>query len=74
MEGGLYMVLEDATAITTSGIFTEAGETMTGFMTMTGNFLTALWGNPMGKIIIGLSLVSGAIGLAYRLFLRRKHV
>lgn len=67
------MYLEDA-AITTTGIFDAAGDVMTGFITLSGNFFTALWANPMGKIVIGLSLVSGAIGLAYRLFIRRKHV
>lgn len=60
--------------ITTANIFTEAGNTMNGFMTMTGDFFTGLWSNPMGKIIITLGLVSGGIGLCYKLFLRRKHV
>lgn len=60
--------------ITTSNIFTEAGNTMTGLLDMTGNFFTSLWSNPMGKIIITLGLVSAAVGLCYRLFLRRKHV
>ena len=68
------MLLEDAAAITTSGIFSEAGEVMTGLMTTTGNFFSALWNSPMGKVVIGLSVVSGAIGLAYKLYLRRKHV
>ena len=67
------MYLEDA-AITTSGIFTEAGNVMSGIMELATNFFTGLWANPMGKIVIGLTLVSGAIGLAYRLFIRRKHV
>lgn len=61
-------------AITVGSIFTTAGEVMTGFVTMTGNFFTSLWEQPMGKIVIGLGLVSGAIGLGYKLFLRRKHV
>lgn len=65
---------EEAASITTSGIFEAAGDVMTGFIDMTGKFFTALWDNPMGKITIGLTLVSGAIGLAYKLFLRRKHV
>lgn len=63
-----------STALTVGGIFETAGEVMTGFVTMTGNFFTSLWANPMGKITIGLGLVTGAIGLAYKLFLRRKHV
>ena len=63
-----------ATEITTANIFEQAAETMGGFMTMTGDFFTGLWANPMGKIIITLGLVSGGIGLCYRLFLRRKHV
>ena len=63
-----------AEAITTSGIFEEAGSVMTGFVDLTGNFFSSLWAQPMGKIIIGLTLVGGAIGLCYRLFLRRKHV
>lgn len=60
--------------ITSADIFTEAGSTMTGFMTMVTNFFTGLWATPMGKILITLGLVSAAIGLCYRLFLRRKHV
>lgn len=67
-------LLEDATAITTSGIFTEAGDTMTGIVTMAGNFFNALWANPMGRIVITLSIVGAAIGLGYRLYIRRKHV
>ena len=63
-----------STAITTSNIFTEAGNTMTGLMEMTGNFFTGLWGNPMGKIVITLGVVSAGIGLCYKLFLRKKHV
>lgn len=62
------------TAITTSDIFTEAGNTMTGLMSMTGNFFTGMWSHPMGKIICTLGLVSGAIGLCYFLFLRKKRV
>ena len=63
-----------ASAITVSGIFETAGDVMTGFVKMTGNFFTSLWEAPMGKIIIGLGLVSGAIGLGYKIFLRKKHV
>lgn len=63
-----------ADSITSSGIFTEAGNTMTGIVTMTGDFFTALWANPMGKIVITLGLVSAAIGLCYRLYIRRKHL
>lgn len=64
----------ESTQITTANIFTEAGNTMKGMVSMTGEFFGSLWENPMGKIIITLGLVSGAIGLCYRLFLRRKHV
>lgn len=63
-----------APEITTGGIFEQAGEVMTGFIDLTGDFFTALWANPMGKIVIGVSLVGGAIGLCYKLFLRKKHV
>ena len=63
-----------APEITTANIFEQAGEVMTGFIDMTGDFFTSLWANPMGKIVIGVSLVGGAIGLCYKLFLRRKHV
>ena len=63
-----------AAEITVASIFDTAGDVMTGFVKMTGNFFTSLWATPMGKIVIGLGLVSGAIGLAYKLFLRRKHV
>lgn len=67
-------MLLEATPVTSAGIFTAAGEAMTGLMTMTTNFFTALWDNPMGQIIIVLGLVSAAIGLCYKLFLHRKHV
>lgn len=62
------------TAVTTSDIFTEAGKTMSGMMSMTGDFFSNLWSNPMGKIIITLGIVSAAVGLCYKLFLRRKHI
>mgnify|MGYP007098813140 FL=1 len=65
---------QETAAITTANIFTEAGNVMTGFIDMTGKFFTSLWANPMGKITIGLTLVGGAIGLAYKLFLRKKGV
>jgi len=64
----------EETAIVTGDIFQEAGNTMTGLMDMTGDFFVSLWANPMGKIVITLGLASAAIGLCYRLFLRRKHV
>lgn len=60
--------------VTTNSIFEEAGNTMLGFLDLSVDFFTGLWANPMGKIIITLGLVSAAIGLCYRLFLRRKHV
>lgn len=66
--------MEGATTITTENIFTEAGNVMKGLVDLTGNFFTSLWGNPMGKIIIVLGIVSAGIGLCYRLFLRKKHV
>lgn len=62
-----------STAITTTSIFSEASNTMKGFMDMSIEFFNGLWANPMGKVIISLTLVSGAIGLCYRLFLRKKH-
>lgn len=64
----------ESAAVTVSEIFKEAANTMTGFMDMTGSFFNGLWAHPMGKIIITLGLVSGGIGLCYKLFLRRKHV
>lgn len=64
----------ETTEVTVSNIFTQAGETMTGFMEMTGDFFAGLWANPMGKITITIGLVSGAIGLCYSLFLRKKKV
>ena len=60
--------------ITVSSIFTSAGEVMTGFMDLTTDFVEGLCANPLGKIAISLTIVSGAIGLAYRLFIRRKRV
>lgn len=64
----------ESTEVTVTNIFTQAGETMTGIMKMTGDFFTGLWANPMGKIVITLGVVSGAIGLCCRLFLRKKRV
>lgn len=61
-------------APTAANIFTEAGNTMTGIMTMVGNFFTTLWNSPMGQIIVTLGLVSAAVGLCFKLFLRRKRV
>lgn len=66
--------MEGQVAITTANIFTEAGNTMSGLMELTGDFFTGLWANPMGKIVITLGLVGAGIGLCYRLFLRKKHV
>lgn len=63
-----------AAEITTSGIFEETGKVITEFLGLTGDFFTGLWSNPMGRIVCVLGLASGAIALAYRLFLRRKHV
>lgn len=64
----------EGTEITTSGIFEEAGNTMLGYLDLTADFFTGLWANPMGKIVISASLVGAAIGLCYKLFLRKKHV
>lgn len=60
--------------ITVPSIFSSAGETMTGFMELTTDFINGLWANPLGKIAVTLTVVSGAIGLSYKLFLRRKRV
>ena len=62
------------TEIVTTDIFTEAGNTMTGLLELTGDFFSGLWANPMGKIVITLGIVSAGVSLCYRLFLRRKHV
>ena len=68
------MLLEEAGTLTSNGIFTEAGNVMNGFMTMTGNFFNSLWAQPAGKLVICIPLVGAAIVLAYKLFLRKKHV
>ncbi len=60
--------------VTVANIFTQASDTMKGLMSMTSDFFAGLWSNPMGKIIITLGVVSGAIGLCCRLFLRKKRV
>lgn len=60
--------------ITTSNIFTEAANTLKGFMDMSVEFFNGLWANPMGKIIITLGIASAAISLCFKLFLRKKHV
>lgn len=64
----------ESSEITVANIFTQAGDTMSGLMKMTGDFFTGLWSSPMGKIVVTLGLVSGAIGLCCRLFLRKKRV
>ena len=64
----------EGTEITTGSIFEEAGNTMAGFLDLSVDFFTGLWANPMGKIVITLGLVGAAIGLCYRLFLRKKHI
>lgn len=60
--------------VTTTNIFQQAGETLSGFMDLCVNFFNGLWANPMGKIIITIGLVGAAIGLCYKLFLRKKHI
>ena len=65
---------ETVAEITTSGIFEETGTVITEFLGLTGDFFAGLWSNPMGRIVCVLGLASGVIALAYRLFLRRKHV
>lgn len=67
-------LLEEAGTLTTSNIFTEAGNVLSGFMTMSSNFFTSLWAQPVGKLVICIPLAGAAIGLAYKLFLRKKHV
>lgn len=64
----------ETSEITVANIFTQAGDTMSGMMKMTGDFFAGLWSSPMGKIVVTLGLVSGAIGLCCRLFLRKKRV
>lgn len=66
-------ILETVPA-TSESILAKAGEVMTGFISLTGDFFAGLWANPMGQIIIVLGLVSAAIGLCVRLFLRRRKV
>lgn len=64
----------ESAEVTVANIFTQAGDTMTGIMKLTGDFFSGLWANPMGKIIITLGVVSGAIGLCRKLFLHKKYV
>ena len=47
----------EAAEIVVGDIFTQAGETMTGVVGMSGNFFTALWAQPMGKIVDRKSVV-----------------
>lgn len=61
-------------SVTVANIFTEAAATMTGLMSMTTGFFEGLWGNPMGKIVITLGLVSAGVGLCKSIYLRRKRV
>ena len=64
----------ESAEVTVANIFTQASYTMKCLMSMTSDFFAGLWSNPMGKIIITLGVVSGAIGLCCRLFLRKKRV
>lgn len=66
--------METVATATVSNIFSTSGDVMTGFMDLAVKFFNGLWANPMGQVIIGLGLVSGAIALCYRLFLRRKSI
>ncbi len=70
------MLLEEVVSeITTTNIFSEGGNIMTGFVTMSTNFVSSLWNsNAIGKVIVLLPIIGAAIGLAYRVYLRRKHV
>lgn len=63
----------DNAAITIAGIFEGAGETMTGFIGLAGNFFTSMWAHPMGKISITSGLVMGGIALGYRLYTWHKN-
>lgn len=55
-------------------IFAKAGETMSGYMTLTTSFFNGLWENSMGQIIITGGLVSAGIGLCVYLFMRRRSI
>lgn len=63
-----------AAAITTGDIFEQVGDTLSGMFTACGNVFTSLWAHPMGKIVVTLGLASAAVGLCYKLFLRKKHM
>lgn len=65
---------EESASVTVSAIFEQAGDVMSGMLKLAGDFFTGLWAVPMGKITIVLGIVGAAIGLCYRLFLRKKHV
>ena len=60
--------------ITVGGIFEAAGETMTGLVTLAGNFFTSLWAHPMGKISITSGLVMAGIALGYKIYTWRKRI
>lgn len=67
-------MLLEAEVISIEGILALGGKVLAGLVDMAGNFFTSLWAHPMGQITIGISLAGAAIGLAYRLFLRKKHI
>ncbi len=67
-------ILEGAVALSVANIFTQAGEVMTGLVTLSTSFVGSLWEHPIGIVIIVLPFVGGAIALARSIFLRRKHV
>lgn len=62
----------EQTGMTIASLFEYAGEVMTGYVGLATDFFNGLWEHPMGQLIISLTLVSGAIGLCYRLFLGKK--
>lgn len=55
-------------------LFTAAGEVMTGLVTLSGTFVTGLWAHPLGQVFIVSGLISVAVGLAYKIFFRKRYI
>lgn len=67
----LLAILEGA-ELSVANIFTQAGDVMTGMVTLSTNFIGSLWNHPIGVVVITLPFVGGAIALGRAIFLRRK--
>lgn len=60
--------------MTIETIFAAAGDTLTGFVELATSFVTALWAHPLGMIFITAGIASVGVGLAYKVFFRKRRI